>query len=119
MKIQSLITFLPVIIPFITGFLISQLSFEIFPQNERLPASYSVIFVIGIVISFVTILFSPKVKEVFTFNFTYRELFQYILSRKSFALKMYMGTWAMKDGAILIGIGVLSFLKLFSSQVEL
>ncbi|MFW5719853.1 MAG: hypothetical protein ACOCXT_02390 [Candidatus Dojkabacteria bacterium] len=127
MKIQSLITFLPVIIPFITGLLISQLSFEIFPQNERLPAGYSVIFVIGIVISFLTILFSPKIKEVFTFNFTYRKLFQYILSSKSFALKMYMGTWAMKDAAILIGIGVLSFLiledeifiGLFSSIISL
>ncbi|MFW5719639.1 MAG: hypothetical protein ACOCXT_01260 [Candidatus Dojkabacteria bacterium] len=88
------------------------MNWSIFPENQHLPSGYASVFVVCILLAMFTIIFAPGFNHRFTLNFSYKDLLNFLVSKKDLSLKFFIMSWAFREIGVIVCVGILSFIIL-------
>lgn len=109
---RSIYTVLPVFLPLLGGYIISNFNFSFFPSNQMLPDGYYPLFILGLILGIIFLIFSPTIKLSEDFSGGIKTPIKLLFNKKIRSIRNYLIFNAGVDGLKVAIYGLLGFLIL-------
>jgi hypothetical protein len=110
--LTTLFTIISILIPIITGFIITYVSLFTLPENELLPNGYIFIFILGVVLNLVSLTFAPRIEDKLEYTSSSKNICKLLFNKELKDIRNYLFYLSGYGEILLIAIGVLNFILL-------